>query len=131
MFDDVAPSGPKLPIDDLEANAVQRLGRWMRVVGTIQLALSGMALLLFGLSVGCGALAGGALGLIPLVMMALPAVYLFQALRIQAGGEQFKSLADDRDVDYLELAFVRLKAVYIVDLVLAVLVGLLTFGGSL
>jgi len=131
MFDDAISSGPKLPLDDLEANAVQRLGRWMRVVGTIQLAFSGLLLVIFGLSAACGALIGGGLGLFALLFVAGVAVWLLQALRIQAAGEQFKNLADERDADYVELAFARLKTVYIIDVVIGLLFGLSLIGDLL
>lgn len=131
MFDDGGPERAKLPFDESEMNAVQRLGRWMRIVGTIQLAFAGMALFIFGLTVACGTVGGGAPGLGPLLLLAIAGAFLFQALRIQAAGEQLKNLADEGELDYLELAFVRLKTVYVLDLVLAPLIGLLTFGGSL
>ena len=133
MFDDVSPTGAKLPLDEQEGNAVQRLGRWMRVVGTIQLALSGMALLIFGLIFSCGFLDGGmgAAMIIPAVMLAMVAVLLLQGLRIQAAGEQFKNLADERDLDYLEIAFARLKTVFVIDVVIGALLVVLLAGGSL
>src|SRR5690606_16930940 len=45
MFDDVSSPAPKVPLDSSAEEAVQRLGRWMRVVGTIQLGFTGFALL--------------------------------------------------------------------------------------
>src|SRR5690606_13917563 len=114
-----------------EANAVQRLGRWMRVVGTIQLAISGLLLVIFGLFVACGAMLGGGLGLFALLFLAGVAVWLLQALRIQAAGEQFKNLADERDAVYVELAFARLMTVYIVDVVIGLLFGLSLLGDLL
>ncbi|HVI03084.1 MAG TPA: hypothetical protein VM869_30520 [Enhygromyxa sp.] len=133
MFDEVSSTGPKLPLTDLEANAIQRLGRWMRVVGTIQLALSGMALLLLLLAFSCGFVAGdmGAAMLVPVVLLAMVSVALMQGLRIQAAGEQFKNLAEEREIDYLEIAFTRLKTVFVVDVVIGVLLGVLVVGGSL
>jgi hypothetical protein len=128
MFDDTAPAGAKLPFDETEMNAVQRLGRWMRIVGTIQLALAGMALVIYGSLVACGTLAGGGMNLAVVVVLAIVAAYLLQALRIQAAGEQLKNLADEGDIDYLELAFGRLRTVYIIDIVLAILFGSTTLG---
>lgn len=128
MYDDGGSTGAKLPFDESEMNAVQRLGRWMRVVGTIQLALAGMALLFLGLMLACGTLIGGRGGFALLFPLVMAAVFLLQALRIQAAGEQLKNLADEGDVDYLELAFGRLKTVYITDIVLAGLFGVSTFG---
>jgi hypothetical protein len=134
MFDDVSP-GPKLPLDDQDASAVQRLGRWMRVVGTIQLAISGMFLLFLLLGFSCGVMAGGheepAAMLVSVVMIALFGVVLYQGLRIQAAGEQFKNLADEREVDYLEIAFTRLKTVFVLDLIIGPLLSIWLFGGSL
>jgi hypothetical protein len=134
MFDDVSPSGTKLPLDEQEANAIQRLGRWMRIVGTIQLAVTGMILLFLLLGFSCGFMAGGLSGaalLIPVVFLSMAAVALLQGLRIQAAGEQFKNLADEHDVDYLELAFARLKTVFVIDVVIGGLLVLSLLGGSL
>jgi hypothetical protein len=136
MFDDVSPPSPKVPLDTSDEEAVQRLGRWMRVVGSIQLAFSalGLAIVLFWLS--CGVLAAGPMGgggmvlLLALIPAAAVAVFLVQSLRIQAAGEQFKNLGDEHDVDYLELAFARLKTVYIIDVVLGVLVLISNLGGA-
>ena len=128
MIEDVSSGRATLPFDESEMNAVQRLGRWMRIVGTIQLALAGMALVIYGSLVACGSLAGGGMDLAVVVVLAIVAAYLLQALRIQAAGEQLKTLADEGDVDYLELAFGRLKTVYIIDIVLAILFGSLTLG---
>jgi hypothetical protein len=130
MLEEATTTGVKLPLDDSEAQAVQRLGKWMRIVGTIQLAMAGMLLLLLGLGMACGAVLGD-MSLAAVFMLGLVAAFLLQALRIQAAGEQFKNLADERDADYLELAFDRLKTVYIVDVVIVVLIGGVVFGGSL
>jgi hypothetical protein len=134
MDESASATAAKLEIDDEQAEAIQRLGRWMRVVGTIQLAIAGMGLLFLTVQMACGAVVLG-VGVAILFGAVLPtaivAVFLLQALRIQAAGEQFKNLADERDLDYLELAFVRLKTVYIIDVAVAVLVGLVVFGGSL
>lgn len=134
MFDEFDTTGAKLPLSEPEANAIQRLGRWMRVVGTIQLALSGMGLLMLLLAFSCGFLAGdmggGAL-LVPVVVLAMVSVALLQGLRIQAAGEQFKNLAEERDIDYLEIAFTRLKTVFVIDVVIGVLLGVMLAGGSL
>jgi hypothetical protein len=132
MFDDVSTPGQRLPLTELQANAVQRLGRWMRVVGTIQLALSGMALLILMLGFSCGLVAGGGAALIaPVILIAMVAVALLQGLRIQAAGEQFKNLAEEREVDYLEIAFTRLKTVFVIDTVIGTLLAIMLVGGSL
>ena len=105
------------------------------MVGTIQLAFSGMALLILMMSFGCGALAGPMLGGVVLLTAAIPvavaAVFLLQGLRLQAAGEQFKNLADEHDVDYLELAFGRLKTVYIIDIIIGALLLLRGLAGAL
>jgi hypothetical protein len=135
MFDDVSLPNPKVPLDMPAADAVQRLGKWIRVVGTIQLAFSGMALLLLMLSFGCGALAGPAMGaavlLAAVIPVAIAAVFLLQGLRLQAAGEQFKNLADEHDLDYLELAFTRLKTVYVIDIIIGALMLMRSLAGAL
>ncbi len=134
MFDDASPSAPKVPLDESAAEAVQRLGRWMRVVGTIQLAFAGLVLIMLMMTFVCGfALAmsaGGIVLLVTLIYLVAVSVFLLQSLRIQAAGEQFKNLAEEHDVDYLELAFVRLKTVYIIDIVIGVLMLIGSIGGA-
>jgi hypothetical protein len=119
------PAAAKLPLDQDGAVAILRLGRWMRIVGTIQMAMAGMLLLFFGLGTLGGAMMSGGLGLlimlIPLVGLG---VWLLQGLRTQAAGEQLENLAEAHDVDYLELVFVRLKTVFIIDIVVGVLFAL-------
>jgi hypothetical protein len=112
----------KLPLDDDGAVAILRLGRWMRIVGTIQIAIAGM-LLLFSLLGTLGGLmaAGGLAMLVMLIPIVGLGIYLLQGLRTQAAGEQLKNLSEARDVDYLELVFVRLKTVFIIDIVVGVL----------
>lgn len=130
MFDSSA--GAKLPLDLPEIHAIQRLGRWIRVVGTIQIAGSGMFLLVMLLGLSCGFMAGFSTALlIPLVLIALASVALLQGLRIQAAGEQFKNLAEDPDVDYLEIAFARLKTVFTIDVIIGVLIAIFLLGGQL
>jgi hypothetical protein len=137
MYEDAGTTLPKLPLDAEGEGAVQRLGRWMRVVGTIQLALMGMLLLFLLMGFVCGFAAAGVLGggvalLVSLIPVVIAAVFLLQGLRTQEAGEQIKNLADEHDIDYLELAFVRLKTVFIIDIVVGVLLtlGELLGGGA-
>jgi hypothetical protein len=117
------PAAAKLPLDDEGANAVSRLARWMRIVGTIQIAIAGMCLLLFSvMTLIGGAMLGGAVGmLIALIPIIGFGTWLLQGLRTQAAGEQLKNLADAHEIDYLELAFARLRTVFIIDIIIAVL----------
>jgi fatty acid desaturase len=119
------PAAAKLPLDHDGAEAVSRLARWMRIVGTIQMAIAGMCLLLFSvLALIGGAMIGGAVGmLIALIPIIGFGVWLLQGLRTQAAGEQLKNLAEAHDIDYLELAFTRLRTVFIIDIIIAVLRG--------
>lgn len=117
-------SGAKLPLTDEGTDVVQRLGRWMRIAGTIQMAISGMFLLWLLLFTVGGAMS---LGIVALLIMLIPVVavgvWLVQGLRIQAAGEQLENLADSSEIDYLELAFVRLKTVFILDIVFGLAVA--------
>jgi hypothetical protein len=114
----------KLPLDEDGAVAILRLGRWMRIVGTIQMALAGM-LLLFVLLGTLGAMSAGPSGLLIMLIPVLGfGVWLLQGLRTQAAGEQLNHLAEGHEVDYLEVVFVRLRTVFIIDIVIAVLLGL-------
>jgi fatty acid desaturase len=113
----------KLPLDQEGADAISRLARWMRIVGTIQIAIAGMCLLLFTLlTLVGGAMLGGGVGmLLALIPIIGFGVWLLQGLRTQAAGEQLKNLAEAHDIDYLELAFSRLRVVFIIDIIVAVL----------
>jgi hypothetical protein len=113
----------KLPLDHDGSDAITRLARWMRIVGTIQIALAGMCLLLWSaLALIGGAMLGGAVGmLVALIPIIGFGVWLLQGLRTQAAGEQLKNLAEAHDIDYLELAFTRLRTVFIIDIIIAVL----------
>lgn len=117
-------AAPKLPLDQEGEDAISRLARWLRIVGTIQMAVAGMCLLFTMLALLGGAMLGGGLGmLIALIPVVGFGVWLLQGLRTQAAGEQLKNLAEAHDIDYLELAFSRLRVVFIIDIVVAVLRG--------
>ncbi|EDM77464.1 hypothetical protein PPSIR1_24809 [Plesiocystis pacifica SIR-1] len=129
-----------MDLDEEAVGLVERLGKWLRVTGSIQLALGSIGLVLMFLTMGCGMLAAGLEGaglamLITLLPFAFVAVYVLQGLRTQTAGEQFKNLALEPDVDYLELAFARLKVVFLIDVILGALyfgrVVLQLFGGEL
>jgi hypothetical protein len=113
----------KLPLDHDGTEAISRLARWLRIVGTIQIALAGMCLLLFSVfALIGGAMLGGSVGmLITLIPIIGFGVWLLQGLRTQAAGEQLKNLAEAHDIDYLELAFTRLRIVFIIDIIIALL----------
>jgi len=138
MFDDTIAEPPpahQLPLDEAGAAAVQRLGRWMRVVGTIQLALAGIALVFLMIGFSCGFALAGPVGMAAVLFgavipLGIAGVFLLQALRTQASGEQFGNLAEHLDLDYLELAFVRLKTVYIIDVVVGALLIVNMIGGG-
>jgi fatty acid desaturase len=114
---------PRLPLDQDGADAISRLARWMRIVGTIQMAFAGMCLLVFSLlALVGGAMLGGGMGmLLALIPIIGFGVWLLQGLRTQAAGEQLKNLAESHEIDYLELAFTRLRVVFIIDIIIAVL----------
>jgi hypothetical protein len=115
----------KLPLDQDGAVAILRLGRWMRIVGTIQIALAGMLLLFVLLGTLGGLMAAGGLAmLIMLIPVVGLGVWLLQGLRTQAAGEQLKNLSEAHDVDYLELVFVRLRTVFIIEIIVSLLLGL-------
>jgi fatty acid desaturase len=113
----------KLPLDHDGTEATSRLARWLRIVGTIQIALAGMCLLVWTvLTLIGGAMLGGSIGmLVALIPIIGFGVWLLQGLRTQAAGEQLKNLAEAHDIDYLELAFTRLRIVFIIDIIIAIL----------
>ncbi|MFV8750679.1 hypothetical protein ACNOYE_09005 [Nannocystaceae bacterium ST9] len=128
-------SGTKIPLDDEGRLAVERLARWLRIVGSAQLGIASVSLALLMLVVGCGLMAGGVGGglvmltsMIPLVIVG---VFVLQALRTQAAGEQFGELANERDVDNLEFGFTRLRTVFVIDVVVGALLLAMQLLGAL
>lgn len=118
---------PSFPRDDETTLVVARFGRWLRIVGSAQLGIFSILLALMLVGFGCsGVIAGGALGLAMLATSVIPiaiiAVYVYQALRTQAAGEQFGALASEGELDSLEFGFARLRSVVTVDLVVGCLV---------
>jgi hypothetical protein len=108
----------------------------MRIVGTIQLAGSGLALVLLLITSGCGVLLGGPKGapaafVAALIPLAMVLGFLYLSLRIQQAGEQLENLAEEGDADFLELAFVRLKTVYSLELGIGLLYALMLVLGAL
>lgn len=115
-----ASAGQPLALDPEAVSITTRLARWLKITGSIQLAFAGLALAVIGMSTACGMLSGDLLAMLGLaVPIAIAATFLLQALRIQAAGEQFDNLANELHVDYLELAFGRLRTVFAVELVIA------------
>lgn len=115
-------SETRLALDDEAVRTTDKLGRWLRVTGTIQLALSGLAVLFASLTLACGLGETLDAGVIAMLLLLIPmiiiAAYLLQGLRIQAAGEQFANLAQELHPDYLELAFSRLHTVFVIELVI-------------
>jgi hypothetical protein len=112
-----------LPLDDEGQQVVQGLGRWLRIVGSAQLGIASVALALLGLVIGCGlSMKGGAIVMIAsLIPVVIAGVFVLQALRAQAAGEQFGELANEGDVDNLEFGFARLRTVFIIDAIIGAL----------
>ncbi|MFO7564051.1 MAG: hypothetical protein R6X02_15500 [Enhygromyxa sp.] len=131
------PYEQTLGLDHETLGVADKLGRWLRITGSIQLALAGLAILFFGLSAACGLTTMLSLGLVAALLMLIPLLiiggYLLQGLRIQAAGEQFANLVDEQHPDYLELAFGRLHTVFVIELVIGgfwLLESLLELGGQ-
>jgi fatty acid desaturase len=133
-----AMDGPptKLPLDEDGREVVQRFARWLRIAGGAQLGLASILLALLAMFFACGMMAGGmAAGgivmiasLIPLVIVG---VFVLQALRTQAAGDQFGEVANEGDVDSLEFGFARLRTVFIIDVIIGVLLLLNTLLGGM
>jgi hypothetical protein len=116
------PSQPQQPLAlDAEAISItQRLARWLKISGSIQLAFAAMALAILGMSSVCAlTVASPGQMLAVVIPLALVATFLLQGLRMQAAGEQFENLANELHADYLELAFGRLRTVFVIELVIA------------
>ncbi len=129
MYNDTTSAAAKLPLGDDEAKAIQRLARWMRIVGQIQLAFFSLVLAFLLWSSGCGLMMGGGMVLLiaTLIPFAVCSAYVLLSLRLLQAGDQFKNLVDEGDADFLELAFVRLKTVYTIELIAGVLLFIMVF----
>jgi fatty acid desaturase len=130
-----APNSTKLPLDEDGREVVQRLARWLRITGSAQLGIASILLALLAMVLACGMMAGGLAGgvamiasLIPLVIVG---VFVLQALRTQAAGEQFGEVANESDVDSLEFGFARLRTVFIIDVIIGALLLLNTLIGGM
>ena len=134
MQDESGAIGAKLPLSDDELGVVSRLGRWMRIVGSIQLALAGLALVFLLLTAACGVALGGPRGMgmamIPMVILfTIAGAFLLHSLRTQEAGEQLGNLANEHETDFLEFAFQRLKTVYVIEIVVGALMLVLELLG--
>jgi hypothetical protein len=126
----------KLPLDDDGREAVQRLARWLRIVGSAQLGIASVGLAIVALLFACGLAAGGMAGggfvvIGSMIPLAIVGVFVLQALRTQAAGEQFGEVANEGDIDSLEFGFARLRTVFIIDVVIGALLLLMQLVGGM
>lgn len=126
MYDQAPSTASKLPLGPDGIAVVQRLGKWIRIVGSIQLAFCCLLLALLAMSSGCGLVMGGLKAgftvlLATIIPFAILTAFVLLSLRLLQAGDQLKNLADEGDPDFLEFAFTRLKTVYIIESIVGAL----------
>ncbi|MGB1012995.1 MAG: hypothetical protein ACPG4T_02590 [Nannocystaceae bacterium] len=127
MYDEVTSTADKLPLGPDGTAVVQRLARWIRIVGMIQLGFCCLLFALLFMSSGCGLMMGGFRGagltvlLLTLLPFAILAAYVLLSLRLLQAGDQLQNLAIEGDADFLEFAFARLKTVYTIEAIVGAL----------
>ncbi|MBK6918830.1 MAG: hypothetical protein IPH07_15670 [Deltaproteobacteria bacterium] len=115
----------RYPVPDGLRERGGRLARWMRLVGLVQAACAGLALAIMVVSAGVFVQLryDGADGLV-LAMWVVMLLLLFrQGLGLQSAAEHLIDIGEEADDahDHLQLAFSRLRSVFVLDLALGVL----------
>ena len=120
--DDDRPGVARVEFDEGEEQSLGRLASALGLVGTLQILLSGigLVLLVIGLlmQVARMSLLMLLVGAIALLHTGLP---VWQGVMLREAGESIARVAgsDDDDQEYLASAFRRLRVVFVIELVLA------------
>lgn len=122
----------RYPIPDALQQRAASLGKWMRIVGIFQACLAGIAFVLFGLGALSAVFNFGALdprNIVVLLLLGMLAMLFRQALMLQSAADHLTDLSGEPEDahDHLNLAFTRLRVVFVIDLVIGVLLLLRNF----
>lgn len=122
--DDDRPGLARVDFSDDEERSLGRLASALGLVGTLQIVLSGLALVLvligFVMTLGNLSAALLLLSVLGVVYVGLP---IFQGMLLREAGEALDKVAgsDEDDQEYLGSLFRRLRTVFVLELVLTVL----------
>jgi hypothetical protein len=126
---DTGPTAARVPIPDGLQTRALVLGKWMRIVGIFQAVASGLAIVFIG--IGALSMVTSGLGftiamLIVVLLLGVLALCFRQALLLQSAAEHLVDLSSEPEDahDHLSLAFSRLRHVFVIDAVVAVLLVL-------
>lgn len=120
----------RYPIPDGLQRHAAVLGKWMRVVGIFQACLSGLAFAFMGLGAFFSLLRPGAFSghylvanIVLLLLLGMLAMLFRQALLLQSAADHLTDLSGEPEDahDHLNLAFSRLRPVFVIDLVIGAL----------
>lgn len=128
----------RYPIPDSLRTGADGLAKWMQIVGILQTCCAGLAFALFS----CSAVAmvqrnvPWALLIITMIVLAMLAILVRQGLLLQSAADHLKGLGEEPDDahDHLQLAFARLRPMFMIDVALGALLllrnGLAAWGMS-
>jgi hypothetical protein len=123
-------TGEVVPLRYALPNALQKralvLGKWMRLVGIFQACVAGLAFALLGFGAVTTIIQLGVFHLgnvLLLLLLGMLAMLFRQALLLQSAADHFTDLTAEPDDahDHLNLAFSRLRPVFVIDLAIGVL----------
>jgi len=126
---EAAPSEPeplRYPIPDGLQRRSAWLAKWMRIVGMFQAGLAGLAFLYSGIVSITGVFTLGifsAGSIIMLLLLAALGILFRQALLLLAAADHLADIGGEPEDahDHLNLAFTRLRPVFVIDLVIGLL----------
>jgi hypothetical protein len=116
----------RYPIPDGLQRRATKLAKWMRIVGIFQACLAGLAFVLFGIGAISVLIRLGPLhveNIVLLLLLGMLAMLFRQALLLQSAADHLTDLGGEPEDahDHLNLAFSRLRPVFVIDLVIGVL----------
>lgn len=129
----------RYPIPDSLRTGATGLAKWMQIVGILQTCCAGLAFALLSCSAVAlvtSARVPTAVVIIPLIMLVMCGILVRQGLLLQSAADHLKGLGDEPDDahDHLQLAFMRLRTMFAIDVALGVLLllrnGLMVWGAS-
>jgi hypothetical protein len=115
----------RYPIPDGLQKRAAILAKWMRIVGIFQACLAGLAFVLMGIGAITAIIAypTALANIVVVLLLGMLAMLFRQALLLQSAADHLTDIGGEPDDahDHLNLAFSRLRPVFIIDLVIGVL----------
>ncbi len=115
----------RYPIPDGLQKRAATLAKWMRIVGIFQACLAALAFVLMGIGALTAIIAypTAPANIVVVLLLGMLAMLFRQALLLQSAADHLTDIGGEPDDahDHLNLAFSRLRPVFIIDLVIGVL----------